>query len=108
MFDRHEVDQLAVLVDGPAGQGADLVEGAGVEQKVDPLADGEPAGIAHALHALGAAHPPGQLLAPAQLGDLRLPRHPDQCGACAAAPAKTAPQAQSAQMGAATTRSSSR
>jgi hypothetical protein len=62
----QEVDQLAVLaVLSPAGQGAGLMEGAGVEEPLDPLAHRQAPGGVLALHTLLAPHAPGELLAPA-------------------------------------------
>src|SRR5207248_4267197 len=57
------------------GQPAPLLEAARVEERVDPLADGQPAGVLLPLDALGAAHLPGQLLPPAEFVNLRLPGH---------------------------------
>ena len=51
------------------------MEAARVEQPLQALAHGEPAGRVLALHALVAAHLPGQLLAAAQLLELGLPAH---------------------------------
>ena len=66
--------ELALVVVGPlAGEGAGLVEGAGVEEALDTLANGQAPGRALALDALGAAHPLGELLAAPELVDLRLP-----------------------------------
>ena len=63
----QEVGQLAVLVVGPLpGDRAGLVERAGVEQPLDALAHGQPAGLVLARDALLAAHPPRKLLAAAQ------------------------------------------
>ena len=63
------------VVLGLAGDGADLVEAAAIDQAVDALAHGEPAAVVLALDLVGAAHPPRQLLARAQLVELRLPAH---------------------------------
>ena len=71
---RQEVLQLALVVVGAdAGQRAGLVEGARVEEPVDPLADGQLPGGALALDALLAAHPPRERLAPSQLLQLGFP-----------------------------------
>ena len=72
----HEVGQDAVLVGGPTGDGADLVERAGVEQGVDPLAHGELAAPVLTLDLVGAAHPDRHGLPAAQLRDLGLPGAP--------------------------------
>ena len=69
-----EVGELTLVVVGPlAGEGAGLMEGAGVEEAVDALANVQAPGRALALDALGAAHLLGELLAAPELGDLRLP-----------------------------------
>src|SRR3984893_2581152 len=68
--------QLGPLVLRLAGQLADLVEAAGVEEGCDPFANGEPAGVVLALDLLSAAHGPRQPLAPPQLLELWLPGHP--------------------------------
>src|SRR5262249_31126892 len=70
---RRQVGQGTVLVDGLAGDGADLVERARVEEGVDALPNGELAAVVLAGDLLGAAHAPGQVLGPAQLGDLGCP-----------------------------------
>src|SRR5581483_1978214 len=69
----EEVLHAVALVRGEAGQRAVFLEAAGVEQQVDPLADGEPARRPGAGDALLPAHPPGQRLAPRQLVELRSP-----------------------------------
>ena len=56
-----------------AGDGADLVQAAAVEERVEAFADGEPAVVVLARDLLGPAHLARQRLAPAQLADLRLP-----------------------------------
>ena len=53
-----------------------LVEGALVEQALDPLADGQPAAGVLALDPLGAAELAGERLAAAKLVDLRPPSSP--------------------------------
>ena len=58
-----------------AGDRADLVEAAAIDQTVDALADGELAGIVLALDLVGAAEPPREFLALAQLVQFRLPSH---------------------------------
>ena len=59
---RHEVDDLPAVgvVRRLAGDGADLVEAAGVQHAVDALAHGEPAALVLARHTLRAAHLLGQ------------------------------------------------
>ena len=72
----QEICQLPVVVVGRAsGERAGLVEAARVEQPVDALAHGQATGGVLAGDALLAAHPPGQLLAPAKLLELGLPAH---------------------------------
>ncbi len=56
-----------------AGDGADLVQAARVDQRVDALAHGEAAVVVLALDLLRPAHLARQGLAPAQLRDFRLP-----------------------------------
>ena len=76
---RQEGLELAVLAVGRlAGDRARLVEAALVEQPLDPLPHRQPPAGVLALHALLAAHPPRQLLAAAQLLELRLPVHGGQ------------------------------
>jgi CO/xanthine dehydrogenase Mo-binding subunit len=58
-----------------AGDRAGLVEAVGVEQVVDALPDGQPAARVLARDPLFAAHATRQLLAAAQLLELRLPGH---------------------------------
>src|SRR5262249_52385319 len=73
---RGELDQPAVLVIFRlAGNGADLVEGAGIEQLLDALAHGQLAGIVLALDLLLATHLARQRLARPQFIDFRLPAH---------------------------------
>ena len=68
------VISLAVRVVGRlAGDGADLVEAAGIEHAVDPLADREPAARVLAGDALGAAEFLRQRDARAQFGKFRFP-----------------------------------
>ena len=74
----HEVGRLEAaaavgLEDLLAGDGADLVERARVDELVDPLADGELAVLVLAGDLVGAAHLSGLGLEAAQLVDLRLP-----------------------------------
>ncbi len=76
----HERLELAVLaVAADARQRARLVERAGVEQPLDPLAHGQLAGRVLALHARGAVGMrrgiAGERLAAAQLLELGLPGH---------------------------------
>ena len=78
----QELGQLAVLVVGAAaGERSGLVEAARVEEPLDPLANRQPAGRVLALDPLLAAHPPRELLAPAQLLELGLPGHRAQTSA---------------------------
>ena len=73
---RHEVGEVAGLVVlRLAGDGADLVERAGIEQALDALAHGELAAVMLALDLVGAAHAVRQLFAAAQVVDLGLPAH---------------------------------
>ena len=51
------------------------MEAAAVEQRLEALAHGEPAGVVLALDLLGAAHLAGQRLAPPELVDVALPTH---------------------------------
>ena len=56
---RHQVDEVvAAVVVGLAGDAADLVEGARVEQAVDALAHGEAPAVVLALDLVRAAHAP--------------------------------------------------
>src|SRR5439155_3376931 len=71
--ERLEITVLVVL--GPALEGAELPEGARVGEQRDALADGQLAAAPLPLDLVGAAHLLGQLLPPADLLDLRLPRH---------------------------------
>ena len=74
---RRQIEELAVLaVPGFPRRRADLVEAAGVEKLVDALAHRQLPGLVLPPYLVGAAHPPRQLLAPAQLRDLPLPAHP--------------------------------
>src|SRR5207244_6363193 len=72
---RQERGELAVAVLGAPRQRAGLVKGVPVEEPVDPLAHGEPAAAVLPVDPLGAAHPARELLAAAQLLQLRLPAH---------------------------------
>src|SRR5262252_6966850 len=72
---RREARQLTVLVSREPRQGAVLLEAVAVEESVDPLANGQPAGRVLASDAVGPAHLPSQLLSPAQLFQFRLPAH---------------------------------
>jgi hypothetical protein len=72
----REVDQVAVgVVFGFAGDGADFVEGATVEQAVDAFAHVQAAALALAVDAGGAAHFASHCLAGAQFVEFRLPAH---------------------------------
>jgi hypothetical protein len=51
------------------------MEAVRVEQAVDALAHGQPAGVVLALDLFGPAHLPGERLAPAQLFDVGFPAH---------------------------------
>ena len=70
-LERLELAVLAVL--GAAGERADLVEAAGIEQRVDALAHGELAGVVLALDLVGPAHVPRERLAAAQFLDIGFP-----------------------------------
>jgi aryl-alcohol dehydrogenase (NADP+) len=73
---RREALELVLLVVGrPAGDLADLVEGAGVHQLGDPLADRVTSAVVLSPDALGAAELLRELLAPPELIQLRLPVH---------------------------------
>src|SRR5206468_3370737 len=73
---RRELLEVVALVIGcPAGDLAELVEGARVDQPGDSLADGVASTVVLALDALGSAEPLGELLAPPQLVQLLLPIH---------------------------------
>ena len=73
---RRELGQRSRLaVFGLAGDGADLVEAALVDQAVDAFAHREPAAVVLALHLVGAAHLAGHALARPQFVQLRLPGH---------------------------------
>ena len=74
----EEVLDLAVVAVGrPPGERARLVEAAGIEEPLDPLADGEPPGGVLALDPLLAAHLARQRFAAAKLVELGLPGHRD-------------------------------
>jgi len=66
---------VLAVIGGLAGDGADLVEGALVDQPVDALAHGQPAAIVLALDLVRPAHLPRQRLAPTQFFQFRLPGH---------------------------------
>ena len=57
----------------PPGQGADFMEAAGIEQRVDPFAHGEAAALVVPRDFVVAAHLVRELLATAQLLELGLP-----------------------------------
>ncbi len=72
---RH-VDEVAVVVVGRAsGKRTDLVEGPGVEQRVDPLPNRELPLRAVARDLLRAPHASREIVAPRQLRELRFPTH---------------------------------
>src|SRR5439155_677207 len=72
---RERLEVVGRVVGGLAGDLADLVEGAGIDELGDALADGHPAARVLALHALRAAELLGEALAAPQLVHLRLPGH---------------------------------
>ncbi len=73
---RSHVDDLAVVViGGPAGERADLVERVGIEQRVDAFAHGELALSVMFGDLLFAAHLPRERGAPFELTELRFPSH---------------------------------
>jgi hypothetical protein len=73
---RREVHQLvSLVVSGAAGDLADLVERALVDEARDALANGEAPAIVLPFHPLGAAERLGEGLAATQLVHLRLPVH---------------------------------
>ena len=69
------VSCLGLVVLGLAGDGADLVEAARVDQPVDALAHREPAAVVLALDLVGAAHLARHALARPQLVQFALPAH---------------------------------
>ena len=73
---RRELGQLVVgVVFGLAGDGADLVEAAFVDQPVDALAHRQPAAVVLALDLVGPAHLARHAFARAQFVEFRLPAH---------------------------------
>ena len=73
---RQELGQLAVVAVCPAaGERPGLVEAPLIEEPLDPLPNRQAPGRVLALDPLLAAHPPRELLAPAQLLELGLPGH---------------------------------
>ena len=73
---RRERDQLAVVVvRADPGNGADLVERAGVDETLDALANGQLAEFVLTSDLVGTAHRLRHLRATAQLVDLGLPGH---------------------------------
>jgi hypothetical protein len=73
---RREVGEVVVTVVARlAGDLAQLVKAAGVDEPVDPLADGQSAAVVLSLDARGAAELLGKRLAPPQLLHLGLPSH---------------------------------
>jgi hypothetical protein len=72
---RREVDELIAFVGREPGQGADLVERAGIEQPLEAFANGESSLIVLPLDAFFAAHPARELLATADLFEFRFPGH---------------------------------
>ncbi len=81
----HEVgrreggEAAALVVSGAAGQNADFVERARIEQTVDALADGQASGIVLPLDVGRAAHFSGEGFAASDLVEFGLPAH---CGYC--------------------------
>ena len=69
------LEVVSLVVGRPACDLAQLVEGAGIHELGDPLADGVPAAVMLPLDALRPAEPLGQLLAAPQLVQLLLPVH---------------------------------
>ena len=73
---RRQLGELAVrIVLGLAGDGADLVEAALVDQLVDALAHCEPAAVVLALHLVRPAHLARHSLALAEVVEFRFPSH---------------------------------
>ena len=71
-----EVDEFAgIVVLGAAGDGAGFVEGAVVEEAVDPFASGEASAFVLALHFVGAAHLVGEGLTALEFVEFGLPGH---------------------------------
>ena len=83
----REAGQLTLVVLGSSRERADFVEAAGVDQRVDALADGELASVVLTGDLLLATHRGRQLGAPPQLVELGIPGHlaivraPYSCGA---------------------------
>src|SRR5439155_5253180 len=71
----REAGQPPLVVLGSSRERADLVEAAGVDQRVDALAHGELAGLVLTGDLLLAAHRGRQLGAPPQLVELGIPGH---------------------------------
>ncbi len=68
--------QLALLVIfAETGDGADLVEAAGIDDAVDALADSQAALVVLTLDLVRPAHLPREGFAPGQFLELRLPTH---------------------------------
>ena len=63
-----------------AGEGADFVEAAWIEQRIDALAHRELASIVLALDLVRSAHLPRQRLAAAQFFDIGFPAHASTLG----------------------------
>ena len=73
---RRELLKLVLrVVTRPPGDRADFMEAAGIDQRVDPLAYGEPPAVVLALDLVGPAHGARHALAAPQLLELALPVH---------------------------------
>ena len=70
---RHVDDVAVVVVGGAAGERADLVEGSGIEQRVDAFAHGQLALRVVLGDLLVAAHPPRERAAARELVELGFP-----------------------------------
>ena len=70
---RLEVLELSVFVRAVAGETADLVEAPGIDQRVDPFADGQLAQFMLTVDALLATHLEGQLAAQVEFVNFGLP-----------------------------------
>ena len=73
-LERLDVFAIVAVLRAPRDR-ADLVEAAGIEQRIDALAHREAAGVVVALDLVRSAHAAGQLFAPAQFLDVGFPAH---------------------------------
>jgi hypothetical protein len=84
------------VVAGNPGDGADLAQGARIDQLLDALADGEPPAVVLPPDLVWPAHGAGQALALSQLFELRLPALVIAAGAIVVGHARALPGAASA------------